>query len=57
MRYALSVSEWGTIQPILPAKSRGVPRVDGRPLVLGMLATAILIWFWKDLALFIPYNL
>ncbi len=26
MRYALSDSEWGTIQPILPDKSRGVPR-------------------------------
>jgi len=33
MRYALSDSEWGTIQPILPDKSRGVlrPTGDGGP--------------------------
>ncbi len=57
MRYALSDSEWGTIQPILPAKSCGVPRVDDRPFVLGTLATEFLMWFWQDLALYIPYKL
>jgi len=36
MRYALSDSEWGTIQPILPTKSRGVPRVDGRRVLNGI---------------------
>jgi hypothetical protein len=30
MRYALSETEWKIIQPILPIKSRGVPRVDDR---------------------------
>jgi len=30
MRYALSDSEWNVIQPILPNRSRGVPRVDAR---------------------------
>ena len=57
MRYALSDSEWGAIQPILPAKPRGVLRVDGRPFVLGTLATEFLMWFWQDLALYIPYKL
>jgi transposase len=28
MRYALSETEWTIIQPILPNKPRGVPRVD-----------------------------
>ena len=27
------------------------------PFAAIMLATAILLWFWKDLALFIPYGL
>jgi len=28
MRYALSDAEWRLIEPILPCKPRGVPRVD-----------------------------
>ena len=30
MRYALTDSEWCIIQPILPNKPRGIPRVDDR---------------------------
>ena len=35
MRYALSEAEWKIIQPILPTKSRGVPRVDDRRVLNG----------------------
>ena len=28
MRYELSDGEWGVIKPMLPNKTRGVPRVD-----------------------------
>ena len=57
MRYAISEREWGTVQPILPAKSLGVPRVYDRPFVPGMLTTAFLMWFWQGLALYISYKL
>jgi transposase len=30
MRYALTDAEWRLIQPTLPCKPRGVPRVDDR---------------------------
>lgn len=30
MRYELTDREWSIIQPVLPAKSRGVPRIDDR---------------------------
>ena len=36
MRYALSDSEWSIIQPILPMKPRGVPRVDDRRVLNGI---------------------
>jgi hypothetical protein len=36
MRYALTDSEWDTIQPILPNKSRGIPRVDDRRVLNGI---------------------
>jgi transposase len=40
MRYALTDSEWRIIQPILPNKPRGIPRVDDRPeLTEGLTAT------------------
>jgi len=33
MRYALTDAEWKLIEPVLPSKPRGVPRVDdGRVL-------------------------
>jgi hypothetical protein len=34
MRYELSDYEWSVIRPILPNKSRGIPRVDDRRIVL-----------------------
>ena len=36
MRYALSETEWRIIQPILPSKPRGVPRVDDRRVLNGI---------------------
>ncbi len=36
MRHALSEAEWKTIQPILPCKPRGVPRVDDRRVPNGI---------------------
>lgn len=31
MRYELADHEWTAIKPMLPNKSRGVPRVNDRP--------------------------
>ena len=36
MRYALSDAEWRLIEPILPCKPRGVPRVDDRRVLNGI---------------------
>ena len=36
MRYKLSDSEWATIKPFLPNKSRGVRRVNGRQVLNGI---------------------
>ena len=35
MRYELDDYEWGVIQPVLPNKPRGVPRVDDRRVPMG----------------------
>lgn len=35
-RYDLSDFEWSVIQPMLPQKSRGVPRVDDRRVLNGI---------------------
>ena len=49
MRYALTDAEWSIIQPILPTKTRGVPRVDDRRVLNGI------FWIlrsgvpWRDL--------
>lgn len=49
MRYALTDAEWSIIQPILPTKPRGVPRVDDRRVLNGI------FWIlrsgapWRDL--------
>jgi transposase len=49
MCYALTDAEWSIIQPILPTKSRGVPRVDDRRVLNGI------FWIlrsgapWRDL--------
>ena len=36
MRYALTEREWQIIQPILPSKPRGIPRVDDRRVLDGI---------------------
>ena len=36
MRYELRDYEWGVIQPMLPNKSRGIPRVDDRRILNGI---------------------
>jgi transposase len=38
-RYELTEFEWAVIQPLLPNKSRGVPRVDDRRVLNGI--------FWR----------
>ena len=57
MRYALTDAEWSIIQPILPAKPRGVPRVDDRRVLNGI------FWIlrsgapWRDLPdMYGPYT-
>jgi transposase len=37
MRYELSDYEWNVIKPMLPNKPRGIPRVDDRRLLNGIL--------------------
>jgi transposase len=37
MRYELRDYEWGVIKPMLPNKSGGIPRVDGRRILNGFL--------------------
>ncbi len=36
MRYELTDFEWSIICPVLPAKARGVPRVDDRRVLNGI---------------------
>jgi transposase len=36
MRYELSDHEWDTINPMLPDKPRGIPRVDDRRVLNGI---------------------
>jgi transposase len=35
-RYELTDTEWDIIAPLLPNKSRGVPRVDDRRVINGI---------------------
>src|SRR4029079_18902097 len=49
MRYALSEAEWKIIQPILPTKSRGVPRVDDRRVLNGIFWVLQSGAPWRDL--------
>jgi transposase len=37
MRYELSDYEWDVIKPMLPNKPRGIPRVDDRRILNGIL--------------------
>jgi transposase len=34
-RHELSDEEWAIIEPLLPNKPRGVPRVDDRRVIMG----------------------
>ena len=49
MRYALTDAEWRLVEPILPSKPRGIPRVDDRRVLNGI------FWIlrsgvpWRDL--------
>ena len=36
-RHELSDEEWAIVKPLLPQKSRGVPRVDDRRVINGIL--------------------
>ena len=49
MRYALGEAEWKTIQPILPCKPRGVPRVDDRRVLNGIFWVLRSGAPWRDL--------
>jgi transposase len=41
MRYELADHEWAAIKPMLPNKPRGVPRVNDRRVLNGILGLAI----------------
>jgi transposase len=49
MRYELTDYEWGVIKPMLPNKPRGIPRVDDRRVLNGI------VWIlrsgapWRDM--------
>ena len=49
MRYAFSETEWKIIQPILPNKSRGIPRVDDRRILNGIFWVLRSGAPWRDL--------
>ena len=49
MRHALTDTEWRLIEPILPCKPRGVPRVDGRRARNGIFWTLRSGTPWRDL--------
>ncbi len=49
MRYELTDLEWSIIQPVLPAKSRGVPRVDDRRVLNGIFWVLRSGAPWRDL--------
>jgi len=49
MRYALTEREWSIIQPILPNKPRGIPRVDDRRVLNGIFWVLRSGAPWRDL--------
>ena len=49
MRYDLSYFEWSVIQPLLPNKPRGVPRVDDRRVLNGIFWVLRSGAPWRDL--------
>lgn len=57
MRYELSDDEWTVIRPMLPNKSRGVPRVNDRRVLNGIYWVLRSGAPWRDLpAVFGPYT-
>ncbi|MCK1490057.1 IS5 family transposase [Bradyrhizobium sp. 180] len=57
MRYELSDEEWTVIRPMLPNKSRGVPRVNDRRVLNGIFWVLRSGAPWRDLpAAFGPYT-
>jgi transposase len=49
MRYELTDYEWAAIRPFLPNKPRGVPRVDDRRVLNGILWILRSGAPWRDL--------
>ena len=49
MRYALTDREWSIVQPVLPLKLRGVPRVADRLVLNGIFWIARTRAPWRDL--------
>ncbi|OWK23273.1 transposase [Rhizobium yanglingense] len=49
MRHALSDAEWRSIEPILPNKQRGVPRVNDRRVLDGIFWVLRSGAPWRDL--------
>jgi transposase len=49
MRYELNDYEWSVIKPMLPNKSRGVPRVDDRRVLNGIFWVLRSGAPWRDL--------
>ena len=48
-RYDLSETEWRIIEPLLPNKPRGVPRVDDRRVINGIFYVLRTGSPWRDL--------
>ena len=49
MWYELRDYEWGVIKPMLPNKSRGIPRVDDRRILNGIFWVLRSGAPWRDL--------
>ncbi len=49
MRYDLTDVEWSVIEPLLPNKLRGVPRVDDRRVLNGIFSGLRSGAPWRDL--------
>ena len=56
-RYDLTDFEWSVIQPLLPNKPRGVPRVDDRRVLSGIFWVLRSGAPWRDLPeRYVPYT-
>jgi len=56
-RYDLTDFEWSVIEPVLPQKSRGVPRVDDRRVLNGIFWVLRTGAPWADLGLIRPVTI